>query len=160
MPTLYDLSSQYQQLLAKDDYDSHDLQAIETISDTIEDKLIAISAHIQNLQAEADAVENAQKHMYERSKKIEMRIDTLKEFVKDMMNRCKIKEVTKNPYFAIKLRTNPPAVHIIDEGKVPHIYYRRHEIYKLDKELIRSDIDKGVPVPGCDLQRKVRVEIK
>lgn len=157
---LFQLSSQYQQLLDKDEYDSHEMEAIEQLSDNIEDKAIAISHYILNMQYEMEAVTHRQKQMYERARGLKMKIETLENYLRESLQKCKIEKISKSPDFVISVKYNPPSVHIDDEKKLPQDYFKRKEVYTVDKELIKLDIDKGIDVPGASIVRKTRLEIK
>jgi hypothetical protein len=157
---LFQISTQYQQLLARDEFDHAEMQALEQLQDNIEDKAISISNYILNMEAELAAVTHRQKQMFERATALHQKIDMLKEFLRNTMQKCNITKINKSPDFVISIKINPPSIHVDDEDKIPKDYFKRKETYTLDKGLIKFDIDKGIEVPGASLVRKTRLEIK
>lgn len=160
MSYLYELSSEYQRLLAKDEYTFEELDALDQFHDDIQNKAVNVAAHIRNLTNELVAVLDAEKSIHTRAKKLENKIDSLKEYLGYHLINCKIKEITQSPYFVIKLKNNAAHVHVKDKALIPQDYFKRHETFTIDKELIKFDINRGIDVPGCELKKKINVEIK
>lgn len=157
---LYNLSSDYQRLLDKDEYDAAELDALEHLQDNIEDKAVAISKHILNMQAEYAAVVHRQKEMFERASALSAKMDSLKEYLRDTLQKCHIDKITKSPDFVISIKTNPPSIHIDDEDKLPKNFFKVKETISIDKTSIKEAIDNGEVVPGASVIRRTRLEIK
>lgn len=157
---LYQLSNEYQLLLEKDEYDIAEMEALENLSDNIEDKAIAISHHIKNMEAEMNAIICRQKDMGERAMKLDKKIESLQDYLHETLKKCKIDKINKCPDFVISIKTNPPSVYIEDEDKVPKNFFKEKMTISLDKSAIKSAIDSGTVIPGVSIIRKTRLEIK
>lgn len=157
---LYQLSNEYQLLLEKDEYDVAEMEALESLSDNIEDKAIAISHHIKNMEAEMNAIICRQKDMADRAMKLDRKIESLQDYLHDTLKKCKIDKINKCPDFVISIKTNPPSIHIDDEEAVPQCFFKPKTTISIDKTAIKNAISSGADVPGVSIIRKTRLEIK
>lgn len=162
MLKLYEIANQYQSLLTLDD---PDLPA-EAIADTLEglggelkEKALNVAAWFENLQVEADAMREAEKRIATRRMALEDKIDSGREYLKRNMEACGIMEI-KSPEMRLKIKTNPSSVCIDDIDAVPVLYLNKKTEYVPDKKMIKEALTQGVPVPGCRLESKTRLEIK
>ena len=64
--------------------------------------------------------------------------------------------------FTVRLRKNPPAVEIKDEAIVPAEYRRTviKETETVDKKAIGEALKHGIPVDGCSLVTRYRLDLK
>ena len=163
MKPLYEIAVEYQRclndVLNMDDLSEDKLTELDQLDDDIKNKAINTAAVIKNLELESESIDKAILSMQERKGKVEKKIDYLKKYLKENMERCNLKEV-KSPYFDIKLLTNPPSVLINDEKLVPPQYYREIITKKLDKNLISQELKNNTFIPGTLLEQRTRLEIR
>jgi len=64
--------------------------------------------------------------------------------------------------FTVKLRRNPPSVEVEHEALVPKEYRVMKIVEKesIDKKAIADALKNGIPVDGCRLLTKTRLEVK
>lgn len=160
---LYDITVQHRALFNamanKEEWTAEDLAAIEQLDMDFETKAVGIAAYIKELSAEMLAIKDAKEQMARREKSVANRIESLKKYLLESMDLVDKKHI-KHAYFDIKVKTNPPSVNIYDETIIPQDYFKRTEVYTVDKSLIKLDIDRGIDVPGAVLAVKQRIEIK
>lgn len=160
---LFEISSQYQSLMNEisecDELTSEQLQAIESIDDSMQEKAKAIGAVIKNMESDFFAINDAIKTMEERARKINTKIESIKNYLKENLERCDIKEV-KSPFFDIKIKLNPASVIVNDETLIPEQYYKEQTLRKLDKGLLSQELKNNVLIPGVMLERHTRIEIR
>lgn len=116
---------------------------------------------IRNLEATAASIKEAEKLMAERRKALEARAMHMTERLKTGMEIAGVSELSC-PYFAIKIKKNPPAVDVWDEKQVPEQYWRQPEPPPkvIDKAAIKADLNAGIEVPGAMKVQGTRLEIK
>lgn len=161
--TLYDISTQYQHIfnnILEDDDDVNNEEILSIIADNIQDKAIAIASFIKNLEVQRNAIEDARKMMQEREKRLDKKIEWMKNYLLVNLLKCDIKEITKSPYFLIKVRKCPPSVAILDENLIPNDYKITKEIVTFDKNKMKADMLEGVYIEGADLSFNQRIDIK
>lgn len=163
MKPLYEIAIDYQrmihELMESDEISTEQIEALNELNGDIKEKIINVSAFIKNLEAEHESIEKAIDAMAERSSKIQKKVEKLKEYLKNNMEICEIKEV-KSPYFDIKLRMNPPSVLIKDENLIPKEYLKEIVVHKIDKVLISQCLKNNIPIPGTLLENRTRLEIR
>lgn len=164
MTALYEIAAQYRALAEKlHDTDLDD----QTIEDTLEaesgdlvEKLTNIGFVVRNIEAEIDAMRQAEESIAKRRKAKENRIARLKAYaLANMLATGKTK--IESPWFVLSVRNNPESVVIDAEGQIPDDYLREIPArYEVDKALVRKAIQDGFHVPGCHLTRTQSLSIK
>lgn len=163
--TLYQIADQYLQdlqLLQERDLDDQTFaDTLESLSGELEVKAINIAYVIKNLEANAKAIKEAEEQMYSRRKQLEAKAEYIKDYLLENMQRTGIKLI-ECPYFKISLKNNPESLIVDPNAQVPAEYYRQPEPPPpvLDKVTLKKDLQLGIDVPGCRLERKQRIEIK
>jgi len=160
---LYEIATQYQQALATlDDLDLPD----EVIADTLEglkgelqEKGKNVAAYIKNLEVDVKAIKDAEQAMKDRRLVLQRRVDWMKTLLLNSMQNSEITEISC-PWFVIKPKKNPPAVHITDAAKLSKKYKIEVVDYKIDKKLIAADLKKGALVNGAEMTQGWRLDIK
>lgn len=116
---------------------------------------------IRNLEATATSIKEAEAAMAARRKSLEKRSAALIERLKTGMEIAGVQELSC-PYFAIKVKKNPPAIDVWDEKQIPAKYFTQAPPPPpaIDKKAIKADIDAGVEVPGAMKVQGTRLEIK
>lgn len=137
-----------------------DFDRLNEIGESFEDKAIAVASFLKNLQAEREAIKSAKESMAAREKRLSSKVEWMTDYLQQNMERCQISEISKSPYFCIKLKKCPPSLFIQDESLVPDKYRKVKKEVSIDKNMIKDDINSGVVVEGCSLQQGTRVEIK
>ena len=160
---LFEITAKYQSLMDEmancDELTLEQLQAMESVDDSLQEKAKAVGAFIKNMEADYLAIQDAIKTMEERSRKINTKIENLKDYLKSNLEACDIKEV-KSPYFDIRIKINPAAVVVQDEALVPEQYFKEKVMRSLDKTLLSQELKNNVLIPGVMLERRTRIEIR
>jgi hypothetical protein len=163
MTSLYQLSGDYLSLQNKLNDSDIDPQTIadtlEGAAGELEEKAINLSYVIRNMESHADQIKLAEDAMASRRKAIETKVESLRRYLKDNMQRTGITKI-ECPHFAIQLKTNPPAVVIENEDVINDKFKVSKTTVSIDKKAIKSAIDAGEIVEGAKLESGQRVEIK
>jgi len=140
----------------------------QTLNDTLEAEAwpLELKAQnygfvIRNLEATATSIKEAEAAMAARRKSLEKRSAALIERLKTGMEIAGVQELSC-PYFAIKVKKNPPAIDVWDEKQIPAKYFTQAmpPPPAIDKKAIKADIDAGEEVPGAMKVQGTRLEIK
>jgi hypothetical protein len=165
MTALFELAHQYREAadkLADLELDAQTVKdTLDSMSGELEVKAGATAAVIRNMEALAVQIKEAEALMAQRRKAIESRAASLSAYLLANMAHAGIQSV-ETPYFAIKVRNNPPSVEVYDEAMVPGEFLRQPPPRKPepDKTAIKAALQKGVDVQGARLVQGSRVEIK
>ena len=160
---LFEITAKYQSLMQDiaecDELTAEQLQALESVDDSLQEKAKAVGAFIKNMEADYFAIQDAINTMEERARKVNNKIENLKQYLKDNLEKCDIKEI-KSPFFDIRIKLNPAAVIVNDEALIPDQYYKEKIMRSLDKTLLSQELKNNVAIPGVMLERRTRIEIR
>jgi hypothetical protein len=165
MSSLYELSNEYlavQNKLVEAEFDEQTIaDTLEGMSGDLEVKAENVGKFILNLEAQANAIKDAEKRMAERRKAIEAKAESIRKYLKDNMDRCGITKI-ESPYFALTIKTNPPSVIIDDASAIPvgFLKFAEPPPPAPDKKLIADAIKAGEVVEGAHLESATRLDIK
>jgi len=89
------------------------------------------------------------------------RADRLQNALMRYMQHSEITEIVTD-LWTLKLRKNPPAVEVADEALVPDEYRVTKVVEKvtIDRKAIADALKNGLPVEGCALITRSRLEVK
>ncbi len=140
---LYEIADNYR--TAFDEMDAMDDLPKEVIDGTLEaieaefdDKAIALTSYFKNMEAETEAMKQAEASIKARRVAIEKKIAWMKDYLLKNMQATGITKITC-PYFDISTRKNPASVQITDETLIPAKYKTTEFVTKVDKKAIKSD---------------------
>ena len=165
---LYELVGQYRALEALESSDDLPAEVIRDTLDGLEgqlqDKATNVGLFIRNLEASADAIEEAAEHMRMRGTRLRARAQSLNEYLKFNMQAAGISKV-ESPWFTLKLKKNPPTVVIDSENLIPAHFMRvppepPPPKAAPDKKAIGEAIKAGEEVPGAHSEQYERLEIE
>ena len=160
--TLYELTEQYRrdlEYIQNSDLDEQQaLELLETMQGAIQDKAKNVAMVIRNMETTAEAIKAAEDEMASRRKSIERKMDWMKNYLLQNMERTGITKI-ESPYFVISLRENPESLIVESDAEVPDEYWKV-PAPTLDKAGLKKDIQLGLVVPGCRLERKKSIRIK
>lgn len=140
----------------------------QTLSDTLEGEAwpLELKAQnygfvIRNLEATATAIKDAEAKMEARRKALENRAKYMLERLKTGMEIAGVNELSC-PYFAIKIKKNPPAIDVWDEKQVPDEYWVQPPTppKTVSKDLIKAAIAADKEVPGAKKVQGTRLDIR
>ena len=159
---LYELSTDY--LHALDELSELDDLPVEAIADTLEglagaweDKALNVARYIRNLEAEATAIDEAKKRMEVRARVTAHKAARLRDYLKGELEKTGLKP--KAPDVALRLQTNPPAVVLDDETRIPEDYRRTQVVSTILKAEIAAAIKAGKEIAGAHLEQSRRLVI-
>lgn len=165
---LYELSTQFRelQLLAEDPaIDATALaDTLEGIEGAFQEKAKAVAAVIGNLNADADAIDEAAAQMKKRAERLRARVEAVKTYLLINMQACNYSKISC-PYFTISLRDNPPHVEVQDVDSIPEKFrvWPAPPPPSIDKRALLvalKELKAGESIPGVTLARDQRIEIK
>lgn len=164
LPSLYQLTDSYRSLLALDAEEASDeaiRETLDMLTGDIQEKSTNVAAYMRNLEAAADAIDEAAKSMRDRAAKVRKRADSIKGYLLHNMQACEISKI-ESPYFTLTVKKNPPSVVVFDEAAVPgdFMVQKPPPAPTPDKTRIKELLKAGEDVPGCKLEQGVRLEVK
>jgi len=164
--SLYQLTNDYRRALVALEDSDHDPEVIRDTLDgmlvPVEEKAANVAAYTLNIEAEADAIAQAEARLKARRQSLEKRAVWLRDYLKVNMEACDIQEIAaQDKTFRIRLRQNPEAVEL--DGSLPAMpeeFWRTRTTREPDKPAILAALKAGQDVPGARLVRRLRLEIK
>jgi hypothetical protein len=164
LPSLYVLSAQYQSLLAIDPEEATEeaiRETLDMLAGDIQEKSTNVAAYMRNLEAGADAIDDAAAKMKERAAKLRKRAASIKGYLLHNMQACEISKI-ESPYFTLTVKKNPASVVVFDPNQIPADFMRQKPAPppEPDKAAIKQALQAGTDVPGCKLEQGVRLEVK
>ena len=167
MASLYELSEKMLSALEifadMDDCSEEEKQEaqgiIGQIAESFNDKAVNVAMYIRNLEAEAQAINEAKKNMDSREKALNAKADRLKNYLLSEMQRTETKQI-KSPYFVISTRTNAPSVKIDSNIILPDALLLPPKPREPDKKAIKEMLEQGMVIDGCRLERSQSLSIK
>jgi len=151
---LYEISEKYLSALSALTDPESDIPS-EVVSDTIEavegeftEKAVNVAAFIRQMEAEADAIKEAETRMAARRRAIENRSEWLRGYLLAAMQSTGNRKISC-PWFVVSIRKGTGSVRIDDEAEIPGIYKVIEE--RIDRKLIRESLKAGELVPGASL---------
>lgn len=151
---LYTIADQYLHTLRQ--LEETDLPA-EVVRDTLEGmggelmvKGAAVASYFLNLEAEAAAIREAEKRMADRRKRIEARVQQMKDYLQENMERCGITEI-KAPEFRLAIQKKRPSVEVVDMDALPAEFKRIKYVEEAEKTELYKALSAGKEIPGARL---------
>jgi predicted nuclease with TOPRIM domain len=157
---LYELTDNYMQLVEMaDQLDEETFRnTLESIQDSIEDKVENTAKVIKSIEADVLAIKEEEKRLKERRQALESRIDNIKDYLKEQLEKAGIDKV-KRPTFTVSIQNNPPKAEIVDEKSLP-LEFMIPQPAKVDKRAILEKLKSGEHVPGAALVQERGVRIR
>lgn len=166
MTSLYSLTEQYRslQVLAESETDIPE----EVIRDTLEALGGELQVKAENVarfalsqDAMAEAIEGAAKQMKVRADRLRSRTAHLRQYLITNMQAAGITRI-ESPQIVLAIKQNPESVVVYDEAAVPDAYKTQKPPPPptVDKNAAKAALKAGTDVPGCRLERWVRLEVK
>lgn len=144
---LYELSSDLVTLREMDEIE--EVQQIkEIIAGEIANKGKGIVQVVRSLESDADAIKAEIDRLNKLKKIKENNIKRLREYTKTCMEQMEVKKI-ETPVGNLTLRKGPSTLKIDDESKLPDKYLEIVQTYKVDKDLLKSDLKSGIEVEGA-----------
>ena len=157
---LYELKENYLKVLELIESGEENLEdTLESINDTIEVKAENYAKIIRNLEGNVNMLKAEVERLNSRKKSIEGNVDRLKENLK-MAMIVTGKEKIKTGLFNITVANNPVALKVVDENKIPEIFFTYETIKKMDKATIKDLLKAGQIVEGAELTQGRGLRIK
>lgn len=163
--TLYEISHDYLQALDAFTDPEADIpleaamDTLEGIEGQLQEKAVNVAKFMQNLDATARAIKEAEQQMARRRKAIENRARWIKDYLKNNMEAAGITKI-ESSWFRLAIQKNPEAVEIIDEASLPDDFKTEVVTVKIDKAAIKQAICDGAEVPGAMLTQGTRLAIR
>lgn len=159
---LYELSQDFNDFLTLAEQEEFDEQ---TISDTLEsltaeitEKGRNVAAFAQNIEAEIEAMKDAEKRIADRRKALERKSEWMRDYLRNNMEACGISKI-ECPEFKVTLGKPSEVVTVFDESLINDKYIVIKK--QPDKAAIKKAIKAGEVVEGAKLEEgKPRLIIK
>jgi hypothetical protein len=128
---------------------------LEALSGEFKDKAISVAAFFMNMDADIQAMKDAEKRIADRRKAKENKVKWMKDYLLNNMAKTGSTSI-ECPLFQIKLRTNAESVSILDESSIPDEFKTVETVTKIDKAAIK----RAGGCPGAELIRTQSINIK
>ncbi|MEX2964702.1 siphovirus Gp157 family protein [Microbulbifer sp. TYP-18] len=151
---LYQIAEEHRQALdllnSMEDLDQQIIEdSMSALNDQLENKVINCAKYLKGIEAEANAIKEAERGMAVRRRALENRAASFKEYIRSAMVRCELMAV-KDAELPVKL-TKPQKIVVIDEESS-----LSDEFVKVERKPIKTEIKKalqsGQLVAGAHLE--------
>lgn len=161
---LYELSTQYTQLVDMLEQAQDNLETLEVIHDTLDEitdsievKADNIAKVMQQIKAEKEMIDAETKRLADRGAKLQKQHDQLKSYLFENMSLIGIEKI-KTALFSFTIRNNPPSVNVIDESLIPIEFIKFTP--SIDKKSILELLKDKKEISGVALQQTKSLMIK
>lgn len=161
---LYDLADSYKalvELLETDGVDSDSIiMALGEVKGAIEEKAGNIATIVRMMDYDAEIIKTEEKRLKARREVIENKRDNIKKYLQLQMEIAGIPKI-KTPTTTVTVQSNPAALQITDESKIPPKYLTIVPAQHLpNKDEIKKALKAGEEVPGAMLTQGKSLRIK
>lgn len=132
-------------------------EQLKTMEGTHAEKCVNVACLIKNTEAEAEAIKNEEKKLSERRKSAERKAEWLRAYLAgNMQEGVPIKDaravLTWRKSTSVEVGCKPE--------ELPEILRRTKTIVEADKTAIKTCLENGQEVAGCQLVQKFNLQIK
>lgn len=164
LPTLYDLSSDFFQLIALLEDPEQDTEAIqqemERVARDIKAKGYGIAAVIITLERLAEVQKAEADRLTAKSKRNQSHADRLRSYALSVMQATPGLARLETGSFTLSIRNNPPAVQVVDPAQVPKEFERTKITVDIDKRAVLDFFKATGAIPdGINITRGQRLSI-
>jgi Siphovirus Gp157 len=132
---------------------------LEAIEGEFEQKAVNVAAFLRQMEAEAEAIKQAEEKMARRRKALENRAHWLRDYLKIGMEVVGMKKIP-SPWFVLSIQKNPPAVDVFDPAAIPAEFQEAVTEIKINRTAIKEAIGAGREVPGARITNGTRLSIR
>ena len=159
MSSLYDLSSNWQQVYDMDLDEDTWLDTLDAIHEDVKDKAENSGRLIRSWESDVKALKSEEERLAKKRKAIENRIKSLKGYLQDNMERMGEKKI-KTDLFSFNIQNNPASLKLTDEKLIPEKYYTVETSRKYDNKAIKDDLKAGKVINGAELKTSQSLRIR
>jgi len=163
MPTIYDIKSEYQDLLDElldEECDTSNIMfRLEQLGEDANMKIHNIALVANEKEMLANLRKERGKEIIEKANKQIEQVKKMKEWLLGVMQQFGVEKV-KGDILDVSIRKNPEKLVIIDEKKVPKEYIKSKTSEDIDKKSLKEAVKNGLKLDGIYLEGSFRVEIK
>ncbi len=157
---LYAIAGEIETILAADDWTDEQIEALDSLTLSLEAKAGNIAALIRHAEARADEIGAEIERLTNWRRSIEGKADWLKRYLLTAMRAAERTEI-ETPAFRLRLQKNPPAAVATDESLTPARYVLTvPESHRPDKKAILQALKDGGIVSGWELRQGERLVIR
>lgn len=98
-----------------------------------------------------DAATERARQCKARAERFNTRVDRMSEIVREALEIAGLKKL-ELAEATLSVRTSPPAVVVIEEGRIPGAYFETRTETRLNKAKLRADLLAGASVDGATLE--------
>lgn len=144
--SLYELSND---LVALRDLDEiEEVQQIkEIIAGEVANKGKGIVQVVRSLESDVDAIKSEIDRLHKIKRVKENNVKRLRDYTKVCMEQMEVKKI-ETPVGNLTLRKGVSTLKIDDESKLPSKYIEVVQTYKVNKDLVKSDLKSGIKIEG------------
>ncbi|GAB6091759.1 siphovirus Gp157 family protein [Furfurilactobacillus curtus] len=161
METLYELDTQYQQVLSLlESTDDPQLiqDTLDSISGAIEDKAANYAVVLKQSDASLNMYDKEIKRLQAKRKQIKVNQDHMKQFLLNSMNLADVKKI-ESVRGNVRIQKNPVRLKIDDEAQVPDKYFEIKEVHELKRAVLKDALKNGADVKGAHLEQGESIRI-
>jgi len=160
--TLYAIAERYREVLnmeaANEDERAALVNALDSMDGEFSDKVENVIRFIRNTEADAASIREEEKRLADRRQALSRKAENLTAYIESMMNLTGKRELSAG-IFVAKFKMNPPSISVLDESVIPREYFIE-QAPQLSKQAIKDAIKAGAVVPGIEVVRNERLEIR
>lgn len=132
------------------------LDAYEQINEDFETKASNWGLYIQQLQAEAKAIQEKEKELYSRRKAKENKADRMKRDMAKQLARVGRKSIETD---SVRFTTRKDiSTEILDQSLIPEEYLNTKLVINPDRTEIKKAIQSGADIPGARLVERQSIQ--
>ena len=157
---LYQLTQKYRELqeIAEDLDEQTFLDTLESIEDSMENKVESIVKMLKYWESNVQAIDEEIKRLTQRKKVFSNKGEQLKTYLQIQLHHANKKKI-ETPMHTVSIRNNPPSVKITDENFIPKEFLVPQPP-KINKTELGKFLKAGNQILGAELEYKKSLQIK
>lgn len=154
---LYDLASNYKNILDLDMENEMITQALDSLEEDITEKVENIAKVIRNIEADVRAYETEKKRFTDKIKAAENKIESMKNYLELCLTSVGLVKI-KGDLLTVAIQNNQVSVSVDDETVIPEQYFSYTKTPS--KTAIKEALELGLPVAGASLVQTKSLRIR
>ena len=155
---LYELTGAYAELQSMEE-DKAVIDTLEAIEGEIQLKAEKVAMVLSNIDSDISAIDEEIKRLTAKKKAIKNRHESLKDYLRENMERCEIKKI-ESPLFTINCVAGRDSLSVDDEELAKSSKFIKTTV-ALDKTAALAELKAGGEIPGLSITKsKSSIRIK
>lgn len=155
MANLYEINKAIMECLDIETGEIIDIEKLSQLTMERDEKIENIGLWIKNLKADIEMYKAEADSFTAKKKSAESKLENLSRYLSEYLDGQKF----STPKVSISFR-NTTSVKVADDAELPEDYCRVKTVVEPDKKAIKTALESGIEINGCELMQSKSISIK